>query len=136
MNLEILLATINQADTSVLDDMNVNTDAIVCNQTSEKTAYTQHTRGNTKIRWYDFQEKGVGLNRNNALMRAGGDICLLADDDVRYFDDYEQTVIGAFEKYPEADVILFNIEGPDGKRRSTETGKAKKTDCSVFFYII
>lgn len=125
MKLEVLLATINQTDDSVLDSMGVCTDVIVCNQTPERTDYLQYARGESWVRWYNFQEKGVGINRNNALMRASGDICLLADDDVRFFENYESTIVQAFEDHPEADVILFNIESPDGKKRATD-GKTRK----------
>ena len=74
MNLEVLLATIDQKDDSVLDEMKVKSDVIVCNQTNEKTDYRIYTKNDHQVRWYDFQERGVGLNRNNALLRATADI--------------------------------------------------------------
>jgi len=125
MKVEVLLATINQTDDSVLDAMGVHSDVIVCNQNSTKSGFAEYIKADSRVRWYDFQEKGVGLNRNNALIRAEGDICLLADDDVQYFENYESTVLRAFEMNPEADVILFNIESPDGKKRS-EDGKTRR----------
>ncbi|MBQ8029475.1 MAG: glycosyltransferase [Clostridia bacterium] len=118
MNLEVLLATMDQTDDSVLDFMGVNSDIIVCNQNSEKTDYRSYERKGYNVRWYDFQERGVGLNRNNALLRSTADICLLADDDVKYEDGYEKIILEAFEKNPKADVILFNIYSADGKKRS------------------
>ena len=42
-------------------------------------------------------------------MRADGDICLFADDDMRYCDDYVKAVCDAFEMLPDADVIVFNL---------------------------
>ena len=42
-------------------------------------------------------------------MRANADICLFADDDMVYVDDYEQIVLNTFERHPEADVIIFNL---------------------------
>ena len=98
MNLEVLLATMDQTDDSVLDFMGVNSDIIVCNQNSEKTDYRSYERKGYNVRWYDFQERGVGLNRNNALLRSTADICLLADDDVKYEDGYEKIILEAFEK--------------------------------------
>ena len=85
----MLLATMDQQDDSILDTIGVNSDVIVCNQTKDKTDYKEYTKGAYNVRWYDFQERGVGLNRNNALLRATGDICLLADDDVIYEKDYD-----------------------------------------------
>ena len=125
MRLEVLLATIDQQDDLLLDDMKVKSDIIVCNQTGEKTDYKVYMRNGYQVRWYDFQERGVGLNRNNALLRATGDVCLVADDDVVYEDDYVETVLNTFEAYPNADVIIFNTYSGDGKKRS-EITKAKK----------
>lgn len=120
MKLEILLATMNQPDDSLLDTMGVTSDVVVCNQNPNATGYREYVRNGRKVRWYDFQEKGVGLNRNNALHRAEGDICLLADDDVMYAAGYEQMILAAFQRYPEADLIFFNIESPSGEKRTLD----------------
>ena len=117
MKLEILLATMNQTDDRVLEEMAVQTDVIVCNQNTAVSGYRKYEREGHTVRWYDFQEKGVGLNRNNALLRATADICLLADDDVRFDDNYEKTICDAFARYPEADMILFNIRSANGEKR-------------------
>lgn len=120
MKLEILLATMNQLDDSLLDAMGVDSDIIVCNQTTNTTGYRKYERNGHTVRWYDFQEKGVGLNRNNGLHRAEGDICLLADDDVVYHEGYEKMILDAFERFPKADMILFNIESPTGEKRTLD----------------
>ncbi len=117
MKLEVLLATMNQTDDSVLSDMRVSSDVIVCNQNKSNTGYRQYIKDGYNVRWYDFQEKGVGLNRNNSLLRATADICLLADDDVLFDEHYERTVLNAFECNPKADVILFNIASASGEKR-------------------
>lgn len=118
MKLEVLLATMNRTDDTLLDEMRINSDVIVCNQNNEKTDYRKYTKNGYNVRWYDFQEYGVGLNRNNALLRSDADICLLADDDVLYEKDYDKIVLDAFDKNPKADVILFNIYSSDGSKRS------------------
>lgn len=122
MKFEVLLATIDQTDDAVLDEMGVRSDVLVCNQNHEKTDYRVYTKNGYNVRWYDFQERGVGLNRNNALLRSTADICLLSDDDVLYEEDYVQTVLDAFEKNPKADVIIFNTYLDNNEKRS----KAKK----------
>ncbi len=118
MKLEVLLATMDQLDDSILDEIGIKSDIIVCNQNDSKTEYCQYTKNGYNVRWYDFQERGVGLNRNNALLRSTADICLLADDDVLFEKDYEKIILSAFEKNPKADVILFNIYSSDGVKRS------------------
>ena len=42
-------------------------------------------------------------------MRATGDICLFADDDMIYVNDYSKLVENAFLENPTADVIIFNL---------------------------
>jgi len=118
MKLEVLIATMNQPDDSLLDAMGIHSDVIVCNQNELTTDYREYIKSGYKVRWYDFQERGVGLNRNNALLRATGTVCLLADDDVLYEEDYEKKILAAFKKNPKADVILFNIYSERGEKRS------------------
>lgn len=108
MDIQVLVATMNQQDYSLLDKMNINTSAIVCNQ-CDRNETDEFLRGGVTIKWFSFCEKGVGLNRNNSLMRATGDICLFADDDMIYVDDYSDIVAKAFEQIPDADVIVFNL---------------------------
>lgn len=120
MKLEVLLATMDRKDDTVLDTMCVRSDIIVCNQNSDKTDYRRYERNGWDVRWYDFQEKGVGLNRNNALLRATAEICLMADDDVVYAENYGKIILDAFARYPKADVILFNIRSVDGTLRYRE----------------
>ena len=115
--LELLLATMNQKNDKVLDDMNVKTDIIVCNQNSEDFSKKIYKKNNYNVSWYNFSEKGVGLNRNNALMRSTAEICLLSDDDVKYLDDYEKIVLKQFDENPKADVILFNIYSDKSAKR-------------------
>lgn len=115
MKVQALVATMNRpkGDYSLLEKMNIQTDAIVCNQCDrnefEKFMWNGHT-----ILWLSFSERGVGLNRNNALMRATGDVVVFADDMV-YCDKYEKIIKSAFEKQRNADVIAFNIGDPSGK---------------------
>ena len=72
----MLVATMNQNDYSLLNKMNIQTDIIVGNQCAINKVEEFKYRGNN-VRWYSFSEKGVGLNRNNALMRAKGIILYL-----------------------------------------------------------
>jgi len=109
MNTQVLIAAMNQNDHSLLEKMNIQSDAIIGNQTNynkiEKFIYNGHS-----ITYLNFDERGVGLNRNNSLMRANGDICLFADDDMVYVDDYVEKVKKSFEKFPKADIIVFNLK--------------------------
>lgn len=112
MQLEVLVATTDEDKFNLHNKMNIKTDAIIGNQSSFNDVNTIYDNGN-EIKYLTFNEKGVGLNRNNCLMRATADICLIADDDMVYFDDYEEIVLKSFYQNPYADVIIFNVESTD-----------------------
>ena len=109
MTFEVLIATMNQTDYSLLDRMGIESNAIVCNQKAPQTSYEVFEHKGHTIRWYNFEEQGVGLNRNNALLRSTSDICLLADDDVTFVKGYQDIILKEFKETPKADVLLFNI---------------------------
>lgn len=111
MNIQVLVAAMHQKDHSLLEKMHLKTDAIVANQ-CDSNSIEDFEWNNHNIRYLNFAERGVGLNRNNALMRATGDICLFADDDMVYEDDYVEKVQNAFQQFPDADVIAFNLIEP------------------------
>lgn len=108
MTVQTLVVTTGQADHSLLEKMNLQTDALVGNQ-CERDEVEHFTYRGRQIGWYSFCEKGVGLNRNNLLMRADADLCILADDDLRFLEGCEQRVLHWFARYPQADVLVFNL---------------------------
>ena len=108
MRVQVLVAAMHQEDKSLLEKMNIQSDAIISNQCAHNSVEDIEWNGHA-VRYLNFAERGVGLNRNNALMRADGDICLFADDDMRYCDGYAETISKVFEEIPDADVIVFNL---------------------------
>lgn len=115
MKIQVLVAAMHQNDHSLLEKMHLKTDAIIANQCENNSIEDFEWNGN-HIRYLNFAERGVGLNRNNALMRATGDVCLFADDDMVYEDDYVEKVERSFKQYPDADVIIFNLIEPSVTR--------------------
>ncbi len=107
--IEVLVVTTKQTDYQLLDRMNIQTNAIVGNQT-DKTSKTVIDFKDNKIEWYNFEDRGVGLNRNNILMRSKADVCVLADDDMVFYDGYAEVVKKVFAENKKADVIIFNID--------------------------
>lgn len=116
MKIQVLAAVMNQT-ISIADKMNINTDAIIINQCSE-FKYQEEERKNGKLQLYSLPEKGVGLSRNTALMRASGDILLFADEDLKYTDTYEQDILNEFKKHPDAGMIIFNVPSLNKNRPS------------------
>lgn len=116
MKIQVLVATMHQTDHSLLEKMNIQTDAIVGNQCDRNEVEDFEWNGH-RIKYLSFAERGVGLNRNNALMRSDSDICLFADDDMVYVDGYPELIEKAFTENPKADVIVFNLIEKDSQRK-------------------
>lgn len=112
---EVLVAALGCDPEQLIRKMNIRTDAIVANQCDENRIF-ELNESDYCVRVLNLNERGVGLNRNSALMRATGDYCLIADDDMVYLDGYEETVIRAFRENPDADVIVFNLQEPKQRR--------------------
>ena len=115
MSIQVLVASMNQQDYGLLERMNIQTDAIVGNQCDrneiEEVTYKGH-----QVKYLSFNERGVGLNRNNTLMRATADICILADDDIEFTNGYAEKIKKYFKDNPKADVIIFNLIEKPKKR--------------------
>ena len=125
MNLQVLVSTMHQTNFSILEKMNIQTDAIIVNQ-CDKNEFEEFDYNGRNIKFLSFKERGVGLSRNNALMRATADICLFADDDVTYVNNYGEIIIKEFIDNPKADVIVFNLTNTSAERKEYEITKAKR----------
>lgn len=119
MKIQVLVAAMHQTDFSLIERMNIRTDAIVGNQ-CDRNSIEAFDVDDNHILYLSFMEKGVGLNRNNALMRADADICLFADDDMVYEDNYVEIIEQAFNESPDADVIVFNLREKTPTRKIIE----------------
>lgn len=111
MRLQFLVSTVNEEVETLAQRMNLQADAIVVNQ-CDRNEYREYTYEAYRIRCYSFAERGVGLSRNNCLMRADRELCLFADEDIIYRPGAAKAVIAEFEKNPDADMILFNVDVP------------------------
>lgn len=116
MKLQVLVSAVGEDVDTLAERMNLESDAIIINQT-DGFSHREYRHRNKKIQCFEFAERGVGLSRNNALMRADGDILLFSDEDIVYDGGYEKKVLDAFEAHPEADFLLFNMRV--GKERAT-----------------
>ena len=125
---EILCVTMRQRDFSKIEEMNIHTNIVFANQ-DDRTAYDQKEFDGYTARMITTNTVGVGINRNIALMYADADICLFADDDVRYIDNLEEIVVGEFEKYPDADVFIFHLDSTDQDRQQKKYSKTRKCSC-------
>ena len=115
MRIQVLLSTMNQKDHSILKKARIQSDAIVINQAhafkKEHLKYMDHN-----IQFLTFDEHGVGLSRNNALIRSDADIIVFGDEDIEYVDQYESIILDEFKNNPKADMIVFNVPSRNPER--------------------
>lgn len=115
MELQLLVSAVDKEPRALAEQMNISSDAIIINQ-GEAFSYEEFERKGHTVRAYSFRERGVGLSRNNALLRADKTICLFSDEDIVYVNDYERLVLEEFRKNPKADMIVFNIDVAPSRR--------------------
>lgn len=123
--LEVLCVTMHQTDFSKIKEMNIHTDVVFANQADTNT-YAECEFDGHKAKMVTTSTRGVGKNRNIALMYASAEYCLLADDDVVYDDDMAQRVLSEFEEHPDADVIIFHFDSDDSVRKLEKFKKTKR----------
>ncbi len=100
----------HQKDDSLYKEMNLQTDAVLANQCDEYF-YKEYTEDDgSLVKLVSSTERGVGKNRNKAMMYADGKYIMCSDQDMIYVDGYEKIVVDAFNKCPKADVIVFRLE--------------------------
>lgn len=106
--IEVLIAAMNQTDDSLYGKLRLQTDAVIANQT-DSCWYKEYERDGNVVKVVSTAGRGVGRNRNIALLNASADICILGDQDLLYAEDYPSMVDEAFRQLPDADVIIFHI---------------------------
>lgn len=114
MKIQVLISTMNQENYSLLNKMNIQTSAVVINQTNVNGEKTFTHNGN-EIKWIDTTERGLSKSRNMAIRNSDADICILADDDMVYRDNYAVVVKEAFENNPNYTIIGFEVLGIEEK---------------------
>ncbi len=112
---EVVCVTMGQKDLTIADKMHITGDAVFGNQADGYRKETQLNAGRT-LRMITTDTRGVGFNRNIALLHAAGDILLFADDDICYADGYADGVRRAYAQHPDADMILFSLDITQGGR--------------------
>ena len=130
---QVLASVVDKEPHRLAEEMHIETDAIIVNQCGhyEAESFCHHGR---KIQVFHMAERGVGLSRNTALMRADGDICLFSDQDIVYDAGYEGKILQAFEQCPAADMIVFNIEVGEERRtyHNTQEKRVRWYNCGRY----
>ena len=114
MRLQLLVAAMHTDALTLAQNMKIDSEAIIVSQ-GDRYAFEEFEYRGHRIKYFAMAERGVGLSRNTSLLRADGDICLFADEDIIYKEGYVQTVAAEFEKHPEADMLIFNVKAAEGR---------------------
>ena len=69
MKLQVLVAAVNENVEMLAEKMNLETEAVIVNQ-CDHFGYREFIHKGRQIRCFSMAERGVGLSRNTALMRA------------------------------------------------------------------
>lgn len=133
MSVQLLVAAMNKQPEELINAMHIRTDAIVVNQ-CDKYDYEVLEQDGCTIRFFSMAERGVGLSRNHALLRADHDISLFADEDIAYADGYGKLVEDAFAQYPQADMLLFYVKAAPGRETYTieKAGRVHGYNCGRY----
>lgn len=115
MNLEILVTTMHQNDTSKYEQMNLKSDAIIANQAND-CSFVEEKKGDHTVKMITTNTRGLSVNRNIAIAYSTADYILFADDDVVFVDGYEKIIEEEFKKCPKANAIKFYCESTNPQR--------------------
>lgn len=131
MNIGVLISTMNLQDkkdySNLLNNLNIKKNSVVINQCPNiKTNLKDIDNGSNQL--YNFFEKGLSKSRNHAINKSQFDICVIADDDMRYVDGFEKIIFEAFNNFPNADIIAFYVssDNPNNKKNKLKYGKINK----------
>lgn len=108
--IQVLVACMQQSDARLYDEMHLQTDAVLANQCDRYAYEVFHMPNGDTVQLVSTADRGVGKNRNKALLYADGDILLCADADMIYVDGYAEIIEDAFRRCPKADIIVFSLE--------------------------
>lgn len=109
MKLEILMSCMHQKDNTLIAKSRITGDVVVINQCARE-AYEEYRTEYGRARMFSTTERGLTKSRNMAIEKSIADICLLCDDDEIFVPEYEKRILKAYEKLPQADVIVFKMK--------------------------
>lgn len=128
-SLQVLVSTMYQKDFSLLETMNIRSDAVIVNQCEKDSVLEFEFRGHT-IKWINSTERGIGKSRNMAIFYSTNDILLFSDDDVVFEDNAPEVITDFFSNETKYNLATFNFESLNPKRPE----KITKRNHTLFFW--
>ena len=120
MTLEILICTYGNNGINRVAKMNLpevdGVKYLVSWQTENFDLLIPNELHRKDVKIVTSRKKGLSNNRNHAIEKASGDICLIADDDLTYTCNQLKAIIDTFENNANIDIALFKYSGGDNKQ--------------------
>lgn len=110
MKLEILMSCMHQSDDALVRASGITGDVVMVNQCARE-GYAEFPTEHGTARMVFSSQRGLTRSRNLAIRHSDADICMLCDDDEQFAADYETKILTAYEDLPQADVIIFRVQG-------------------------
>jgi len=128
MKIEVLISTMHQSNMDIFSKMNIKSDALAVNQCDHEYRVERVINNCNVFRMISLFDRGLSKSRNLAIHNSSADICVIADDDLFYENNYVEIIIEAYKKNPDADIIAFSVPSSN-KERPTKI--LKKTNVNV-----
>ncbi len=109
MKIEILMSCMHQKDAELVKKSQLTGHVVMINQCNTE-GYAEYPNEQGMIRIFSTIERGLTKSRNMAIEKSDADICMLCDDDESFVPEYEAKIKAAYERLPQADVIIFKME--------------------------
>lgn len=125
---EVLLSTMNlrnkEEAIKLIASNKITSDVVIVNQVNNKENLFNFIFEN--IRVYSFIEKGTSNSRNRLLELANGDICIFADNDTVFVDNYQELILNAYRSNKKADIMIFYASNLNKQREKNKKIGNKK----------
>lgn len=102
------MSCMHQQDDALVRASRLTGDVVVVNQ-CDWEAYAEYPTETGTVRMFSVRQKGLTKSRNMAIEKSTADVCLLCDDDEEFVPDYEAHILEAYDRLPQADVLIFKI---------------------------
>ncbi|RYJ41862.1 glycosyltransferase family 2 protein [Flavobacterium beibuense] len=114
-DIEILVSTMNRNSLDFLKPMFPSHfsdySILVVNQTNQDNLLQSDY---PNVRVINSFEKGLSKSRNLALENTKGKLCVIADDDIKYNDDFQEKILRVFNENPDTAIAGFRVVNPEG----------------------
>ena len=125
MTLEVLLSCMYQKGAGIITRSNLGgVKTLVINQCD--IAADEMVQLDERHRMYHTKTRGLSVSRNLAIQKAEADICLLSDDDEIFAEDLNERICRAYERFPAADIIVFQLSNRFNKRLGAAPRRLRK----------